>query len=263
MVKEPSPPSARRFVDQVVLVTGAGGGIGSAISRAVRRRGRDRLRSRDVDAACREVIAARLQDRWRPGGACVFDLTDPTPARPRDQSPGRAPRRIDVLVNNAGVNRRGDLLSISPDDWDLSLRGEYWTPCSTCAGPYLPTMIAAGGGAIVNTASQWGLSPGPGPHRLQHLEGRRGLVHPEPRPRLRAARRPGQRGLPRRDPHADARLRAGPDRPHRSPTSIGSCRTAASASPRRSPPWSRSWPRTRRRSSCGAAVEITGAQAVA
>lgn len=68
--------------------------------------------------------------------------------------------RVDVLCNNAGINRRGPLLSLTAEDWRLSFAvnpGAMFHLCQTV----LPHMIATGGGAIVNTASHWGLYPAP------------------------------------------------------------------------------------------------------
>jgi 2-hydroxycyclohexanecarboxyl-CoA dehydrogenase len=68
--------------------------------------------------------------------------------------------RIDVLCNNAGINRRGNLLALTPEDWTLSFAVNIDAMFHLCQAA-LPQMIAQGGGAIVNTASQWGLYPAP------------------------------------------------------------------------------------------------------
>lgn len=68
--------------------------------------------------------------------------------------------RINVLCNNAGINRRGNLLSLTPEDWRLSFAVNVDSMFHLCQAA-LPHMIEAGGGAIVNTACQWGLYPAP------------------------------------------------------------------------------------------------------
>ena len=65
------------------------------------------------------------------------------------------------MVNNAGLNRRGDLLSLSDDDWSITFAVNVDAMFHLCRA-VLPHMIAAGRGAIVNTASRWGLHPAPG-----------------------------------------------------------------------------------------------------
>lgn len=64
---------------------------------------------------------------------------------------------MDVLCNNAGINRRGPLLSLAEDDWNLSFAVNIDAMFHLCQA-VLPDMIAQGGGAIVKTASQWRFS---------------------------------------------------------------------------------------------------------
>lgn len=69
--------------------------------------------------------------------------------------------RIDVLINNAGINRRGPLLELTDEDWEVTMAVNVTSMFHLCRAT-IPHMIKAGGGAIVNTASQWGLHPAPG-----------------------------------------------------------------------------------------------------
>jgi 2-hydroxycyclohexanecarboxyl-CoA dehydrogenase len=69
--------------------------------------------------------------------------------------------KIDVLINNAGINRRGALLELSEEDWMTTFNVNLNALFHMCQA-VLPVMIEQGGGAIVNTASQWGLHPAPG-----------------------------------------------------------------------------------------------------
>ena len=101
----------------------------------------------------------RRSDRWPAESS--FDLGDPAACTAAITSIAEQTGRIDVLINNAGINRRGPLLELDPTDWSLSYAVNVDALFHLCRAA-LPIMIAAGGGSIINTASQWGLHPAPG-----------------------------------------------------------------------------------------------------
>lgn len=145
-----------RFKDKIVIVTGAAGGIGSAIAARFASEGA-RVVITDVNAD-----GARAAADGVPGSrAFASDISTPEGCRAIIDDVIATEGRIDVLCNNAGINRRGDLLSVTPEDWRLSFAVNLDAMFHLCQAA-LPHMIAAGGGAIVNTASQWGLYPAPG-----------------------------------------------------------------------------------------------------
>ncbi|GAA3669423.1 SDR family NAD(P)-dependent oxidoreductase [Arthrobacter ginkgonis] len=149
-----------RFAGKVAVVTGGGGGIGSAVASRLAREGAhvvvcDANESAATQAA-EELLEAGLSAR-----ALAFDLASPQAVESSVRTVVEDLGRIDVLVNNAGINRRGALLDLTAEDWDLSFAVNVNALFHVCRAA-LPHMIAAGGGAIVNTASQWGLHPAPG-----------------------------------------------------------------------------------------------------
>lgn len=144
-----------RFQDKTVIVTGAAGGIGSAIAARFAFEGA-RVVITDVNADGAQAASAAI-----PGSrAFASDIGTAEGCRAIIDTVMAVEGRIDVLCNNAGINRRGNLLSLTPEDWRLSFAVNVDAMFHLCQAA-LPHMIAAGGGAIVNTASQWGLYPAP------------------------------------------------------------------------------------------------------
>jgi NAD(P)-dependent dehydrogenase (short-subunit alcohol dehydrogenase family) len=159
-VRAPVPSTARRFERQVAVVTGGGGGIGSAVAERLAAEGAHVVVC-DVAEPAAEATAQVIAAGGGVASVLAFDLTDPAACAGAIERVVTDRGRVDVLVNNAGVNRRGDLLSLTEADWDLTFRVNLDAVVHLCRA-VLPHMIAAGGGAIVNTASQWGLHPVPG-----------------------------------------------------------------------------------------------------
>lgn len=148
-----------RFLDKVVVVTGAAGGIGGAISTRFALEGALVVVT-DVNAEGAEAAAAGIRANGGRARAFAADIGAAAGCRAVIADVMAHEERLDVLCNNAGINRRGNLLSLTPEDWDLSFAINIDAMFHLCQAA-LPHMIAAGGGAIVNTASQWGLHPAP------------------------------------------------------------------------------------------------------
>lgn len=130
------------------LVTGAGGGIGSSIVTKLRAAGVK------VAAADREVSNIDAEAHF-PG-----DLTDSSYAGSLPANTLEALGGLDIVINNAGIMRRGSVTSSSNEDFDVSVAVNIRGPFQICRAA-IPLMAGRGGGAIVNTASCWGVRPGP------------------------------------------------------------------------------------------------------
>lgn len=146
------------LTDQLVVVTGAGSGIGRATAHACAARGA-RLAICDIDGARLDAVAAALGPRC--ALATRVDVGDRAEmaafaARVHELQPA-----VDVLVNNAGVGYQGGLLRASLDDWDHVLRINLMGVIHGCHF-FAPPMAARGRGHVVNVASVLGYFAAPG-----------------------------------------------------------------------------------------------------
>jgi len=149
-----------RFENKVAIVTGGAGGIGAAIASRLASEGATVVVS-DVNLEAAQAVAQAIEAAGGKARAMAADIASGEACRSLVQAVASEFGRIDVLVNNAGINRRGNLLALSEDDWHSSFAVNLDAMFHLCRA-VLPGMIEAGGGAIVNTASQWGLYPAPG-----------------------------------------------------------------------------------------------------
>ena len=144
-----------RFEGKAALVTGGGGGIGSAIAlRLAEEGGAIGVLDRKPDAAA--AVAARVDAAGGRALALVAEITDPDSVAAALAQMTAAIGAPDVLVNNAAWAVKGDLESTELADWqaelEVDLNGQF-----VCAKAVLPGMIARGDGAIVNIGSVNGL----------------------------------------------------------------------------------------------------------
>jgi short-subunit dehydrogenase len=131
-----------RLEGRAVLLTGATGGIGNAIARALAARGATLVLSgRRVDVL--EPLAAELGAR-----ALVADLADRSAVETLAAEAGD----IDVLVANAGVPASGALLEYSPEQIDRALDVNLRAPIQL-ARALLVGMVARGRGHLVLMSS--------------------------------------------------------------------------------------------------------------
>ena len=148
-----------RLENQVALITGATGGMGKAIAYEFVSQGAD-LMLADTSLDELQTVKTELAQSGRQICIAAGDLTDKSYC---DALPIRVVKdlgRLDIMINNAGVMRRGCITDASDEDFDLSFAINVQAPFRLCRAA-IPIMVDAGGGKIINTASCWGLYPGP------------------------------------------------------------------------------------------------------
>jgi NAD(P)-dependent dehydrogenase (short-subunit alcohol dehydrogenase family) len=135
---------------QLVLITGAANGIGLSTAHHLARAGRD-LFLVDKDAEALELATKELRAVGAHVESIVLDLSvADTIATSLDEALGAA--HVDQLVNNAGVGVARTVQDTSLDEWDLTLNVNLKAVFVMCKY-FVPRMISAGGGEIVNVAS--------------------------------------------------------------------------------------------------------------
>ena len=137
-----------RFNGKKALVTGAAGGIGKSIVR--------KLRAEGASVAVTDINVSHIEaEAHFPGDLSVAQFCDDLPIKTRDVLGS-----LDILINNAGIIRRGKVTQATDDDFKSTMAVNIEAPFRLCRST-IPIMATNGGGSIVNTASCWGLNPGP------------------------------------------------------------------------------------------------------
>ncbi len=150
----------QRLKDKVCIVTGSGNGIGKAIAELFAREG-----GRVVCSSRRESNGKPVSDALNAEGLdTIFvkcDISREDEVKALFDAALEKYGRIDVLVNNAGVNFVKPFLDVELEDWDrvinTDLRGTFM-----CTSRAAKEMVKTGGGSIVNITSV---------HTMQCLDG--------------------------------------------------------------------------------------------
>lgn len=144
-----------RFEGKVVVVTGGAKGIGRAVAALFAQEGA-KVAIADCDADNGEKAAAGIRQE---GGEAMFIKTDVSRSGEVRQAVAaveRAYRRIDILINNAGIYARGDVVSTPEEVWNRVIQVNLGS-VYLFSKAVIPVMRRAGGGVIVNLSSSVGL----------------------------------------------------------------------------------------------------------
>lgn len=142
---------------KVALVTGAGGGIGTAIVEALFESGAV-VAAADKDLASAEAVARRLRHGEARVAAYGVDVADTEAVEALVDRIERELGPIDILVNVAGVLRAGRIVDLTDEDWDatfaVNARGVF-----VCSRAVARRMMHRRRGSIVTVSSNSALVP--------------------------------------------------------------------------------------------------------
>jgi 3-oxoacyl-[acyl-carrier protein] reductase len=154
-------PERTPLSDQVALVTGAGRGIGAAIARKLAALGAHVVLCGRTAAAL-ESTAAAIRSSGGEARAEPCDVTDLSAVEKLAAAVEKNFRRLDILINNAGVGSfAGPLHEMTPENWEkilnTNLRGVFYS-----IRAFAPMMIRVKSGHIINISSLAGKNALPG-----------------------------------------------------------------------------------------------------
>ena len=137
--------------NKLVVVTGAGSGIGRALAQKFVECGARKVVCTDLNATSVAETASLI------GEAATGEVLDVSDQAAIDQLVSRLEEEggIDIFVSNAGYGKRGGL-NLSVEDWKKMMDVHTWAHLYA-AQAVIPGMLSRGGGYLLNTASAAGL----------------------------------------------------------------------------------------------------------
>ena len=140
-----------RLADRVALITGAASGIGAATAHRFAREGA-LVGINDADAAGAEKVAGQIRSAGGKAMAVAGDVTKRATVEEMIRQVVGAWGRVDILINNAGINRDAWAAKMTEEQWDrvldVNLKGTF-----LCAQAALVRMRERGWGRVINTSS--------------------------------------------------------------------------------------------------------------
>lgn len=152
-----TPERPQDFAGKVVIVTGAAHGIGAAEAEGCLARGARVLVGDILDDEGSALVSA-FNERYGEGRAIYrhIDVRDVTSWEAAVAAAETAFGRVTGLVNNAGAPGRPGIEDTTEEQWNLTIDTDLkgtWLGMKAC----IPAIRKAGGGAIVNTSSTYGM----------------------------------------------------------------------------------------------------------
>jgi len=137
----------------VVIVTGGARGIGRAIAEELGREGARVVVNYAKSKEAAEGLATQLQQKGSPEAVAIqADVSDAAQAAKLVEETIQRFGRIDVLVNNAGINVDRSMKNLSPEDWDKVIKNDL-SSYFYMAKAALPQFLQQKSGKIINISS--------------------------------------------------------------------------------------------------------------
>ncbi len=140
------------ITDRIVLITGAGSGIGRALAVRMIDRGARHVVCTDLDGANAEETATMIGDK---ATGCALDVSSESAIEALVKEVEADVGGIDIFVSNAGYGQSGGL-DLATQEWEKMMTVHTWSHLSA-ARAVIPGMVARGGGYLLSTASAAGL----------------------------------------------------------------------------------------------------------
>jgi 3-oxoacyl-[acyl-carrier protein] reductase len=151
------------------LVTGASGGIGAEVARALHGAGA----AVGLSGTRTEPLEALATELGARAHVLPCDLSDPAAAEALPKAAIAAMGSVDILVNNAGITRDGLMMRMSDADWQAVIDVNLTAPFRL-ARAVLRAMLKARWGRIINVGSVVGATGNPG--QANYAAAKAGLV---------------------------------------------------------------------------------------
>ncbi len=152
--------TTQALANRKVLVTGGSRGIGKAIAMRMAEAGADVVITYNTKEDIASIVAEDITALGRMSAALRMNIPDRTSIREAIVSANKILDGMDVLVNNAGINKPTDFDDIGDDDWDsilgVNLKGPF-----VCTQEALPYLKQSGNASIINIGSVSGQYGGP------------------------------------------------------------------------------------------------------
>ena len=145
-----------RFKDKIVVVTGAGRGIGQAVAAAFAREGAKVAVLSRNEQSCGQSAAAINEECPEAARSYAVDVSDHEAMQECGRQIIADLGSVNILVNNAGITRDGLLLRMSDEDWDAVLDTNLKGAFNTLKA-FQRTMMKADEARIINVSSVIGI----------------------------------------------------------------------------------------------------------